>query len=531
MIKTFLFLLFLIFFYNRQVNAQIVLPDSSYNQAGKIDLPLFNKIDIGYFSAIDEDGKLMITALSENPITVFGYYFLDLVLTRYDRNGDLDLSFGGGDGKISFTTNQYSPDIFPFIQIQTDQKILVSYSGGLIFGNSYDLFVYRFNPNGSIDTTFGTNGYFLFKTDPVNYKEVSIVKFDRDSKDNIYLSGTFTQGDFSFTNEIIVIKISKDGIIDSTFSTDGVEKYPYPASNSNFISRGISVLNDNQIVVGGFTNGFFSGRNAILLALDSTGGFDYNFDGNGYKVLNTNTKMNDMKKDSIGRLIVVGLTGGTSTEDIFVAALFPDGRLDSTFGINGKASFDLMGFNEGATCMAIAPDNKILIGGYVENPVSLKDFMVMRLNSNGTIDSTFNQTGFYQTEFTLGANKEEELNGITIDGKRIYLTGTVINSSSINHDAVVLCLKDNTATGLIEIQNQEFTINYYPNPTTNELTIEIDEKLIGINYILYDQLGRQLQNGTLNEQRSMINLADLAKGMYWVTLGNNRKHSFKVVKQ
>ncbi len=515
--------------------AQIIKPDSSFNQNGKNILSLNTKIDIGYDTKVLFNKNLLTSSLKYNPpINGLSQYF-EIFIFNKNYNGLSFNNFGNGTGQISFNTfAQSAGGINPIIKI-LENGFFVTYMGGITNADYYDLVTTKFKFNGDVDSSFGNNGRFTFKSSSINFEYISFIKSSIDSSGNIYFSATFTQDEFSLVNEIIVVKISKDGKIDSTFSGDGVEKYPYPAAFSNYVGQGITVVNDNQIVIAGYSGGFFSSTNTILLSLDSTGGFDYNFDGNGYKILSTNTKMSEMMLDSTGRLIVVGLTGGTSTEDVFAAAVFPDGRLDSTFGINGKASFNLLGLNEAAICMAITPENKILIGGYVNdpvnNPITKRDFLVMRLNSDGSLDSTFNQIGYYITEFTAGSNRDDEMNGITIDGKRIYLTGTETISHQVNFRAVVMCLRDNMATGLIEQINQNLGIKYYPNPTDGNFTIEIPDRVIGINYIVLDQLGRRVQSGELNQSRTMIDLQDLANGMYIVRVGDEGKNSFKVVKQ
>jgi len=69
--------------------------------------------------------------------------------------GDLDLSFGGGTGKVT-TDFGTGIDECRGVEVQSDGKIVAA--GYAFNGNNADFAVVRYNSNGSLDTSFGENG-------------------------------------------------------------------------------------------------------------------------------------------------------------------------------------------------------------------------------------------------------------------------------------------------------------------------------------------------------------------------------------
>ncbi|MEI6713971.1 MAG: SUMF1/EgtB/PvdO family nonheme iron enzyme, partial [Verrucomicrobiota bacterium] len=99
-----------------------------------------------------------------------------------------------------------------------------------------------------------------------------------------------------------------------------------------------------------------------------------------------------------GKFIVFGDAFNASTYDFVVARYNPDGSADSSFNGNGRVWFD-SGANDWASKVLLQPDGKIVLVGY-SNVVSNYSFYVVRLNSDGTLDSTFNGTGSVRVDIS-----------------------------------------------------------------------------------------------------------------------------------
>ena len=97
-------------------------------------------------------------------------------------------------------------------------------------------------------------------------------------------------------------------------------------------------------------------------------------------------------------------------------ALAASGDLDTTFDGDGKVTTDISGGREDTVNeIAIQTDGKIVVVGHRDDPVRLKDFAVVRYNSNGSLDTTFSGDGKLLTNF--GAIEYAEDVAVQPDGK------------------------------------------------------------------------------------------------------------------
>jgi hypothetical protein len=76
---------------------------------------------------------------------------------------------------------------------------------------------------------------------------------------------------------------------------------------------------------------------------------------------------------------------------------------------------------------------------------------------------------------------------------------------------------DLTSTG--EQIKKTTNIIIYPNPTSGEITLNMDDSNSAHEYRIYDQLGREVKKGKLQSNKSTINL-DLQSGLYFIAIGN-----------
>jgi hypothetical protein len=85
---------------------------------------------------------------------------------------------------------------------------------------------------------------------------------------------------------------------------------------------------------------------------------------------------------------------------------------------------------------------------------------------------------------------------------------------------------------VLGIENDNLSnIEIYPNPASNILNIKVDAVLIGKNYSLYDNLGKNILGGKLHSEISHINMADLTKGVYFLYIDGKLNQVIKVIKK
>lgn len=92
------------------------------------------------------------------------------------------------------------------------------------------------------------------------------------------------------------------------------------------------------------------------------------------------------------------------------------------------------------------------------------------------------------------------------------------------------CVAISGITDISEVsKDRSFTI--YPNPATDQVTVKINNDLLGSAYTISDQSGRAVLKGTLKQANENIDITGLAKGMYIFSIGNEIHQSFKVIKK
>ena len=134
--------------------------------------------------------------------------------------------------------------------------------------------------------------------------------------------------------------------------------------------------------------------------------------------------------DGSGRIVIASTTpdAGPERNDIFVTRLTSAGAIDTTFGNSGVARFAISTVDERSdrgTAVTIQPDGKIMVGGRTQVTPGLGfDFLLLRLDANGALDTTFGSGGIATTRFTgsTGINYGRKL-VLQPDGKIVLVGG------------------------------------------------------------------------------------------------------------
>lgn len=304
-------------------------------------------------------------------------------------------------------------------------------------GTNADFVVARFNADGSPDTTFNTTGRVTTDFEALN-DFGNDVALQADGK--IVVVGTVTKltdfGGFSIpTSTIGVARYNTDGSLDDTFGTKG--KVVVAGLGTG---QSIKVIPNNKIlVVGALLNSEQSDSEFALLRLNADGSLDSGF-GGGQIVLTDfdgeeDSDSSDVPFDviyqaNVNKIVVVGTSGLVEEQlrnDFAVARYNADGTLDSTFGTGGTVRTDISGGFDAATEAAIQPDGKIVAVGTdgLAESEDTPDFAVVRYNTNGSLDETFDTDGKLITDF---ANGDDGASSVVIqaDGKIVVAGGAQI---------------------------------------------------------------------------------------------------------
>ncbi len=186
--------------------------DNTFGTGGKVITPVGTSDEVVYSMAIQADGKIIVAGGSSGPSPDFISSF---ALARYNSNGSLDNTFGSGGILVMPLSNLYSTA--DAVALQTDGQILVAGSTR-IDADTFAFSVVRLNDNGSFDNTFGTNGV-VFTTFASTHNFCFGMALQDDEK--IILSGRMHTGISPNQMDFAVARYNTNGSLDNTFGTDG----------------------------------------------------------------------------------------------------------------------------------------------------------------------------------------------------------------------------------------------------------------------------------------------------------------------
>lgn len=213
---------------------------------------------------------------------------------------------------------------------------------------------------------------------------------------------------------------AQDGSLDPLFGTSG--KVVTPIGGIADEGRCTAIQADGKILVAGYTNNGTDIDFAIL-RYNTDGSLDMSFDGDGIVTTDFGGYDNEIYAMAIqddGKIVVAGATYNGSNMDFALARYKTDGTPDSTFDADGKLKTDVSGSTDFAYGLIIQPDQKIIACGSSYNGTS-DDFSMVRYNSDGSPDASFDSDGIVMLDF---ANSMETAQAIALqaDGK-IVLAG------------------------------------------------------------------------------------------------------------
>jgi uncharacterized delta-60 repeat protein len=183
-----------------------------------------------------------------------------------------------------------------------------------------------------------------------------------------------------------------------------VDGYSDLSVNGNF--SGMELQADGKIIVLSSDESLFENKLVRYLA---NGDLDLSFNGTGIVLYNNNTVFNDIAVQADGKYVAVGFRQYFGAHDAVVVRFNSDGTLDNTFGTGGEVTATFSDYDF-ARKVELQSDGKIVIAGYYEQLdfMNFTDFLngfVMRFNSNGTTDNTFGTFGsVILSHLTLGSS-------------------------------------------------------------------------------------------------------------------------------
>ena len=356
-------------------------------------------------------------------------------IVRLNSDGTRDTTNTG----TAFNNPVYS------VAVQSDGKLIIG-GGFTTFNGTTVNCIVRLNSDGTRDTAFTTNTGTGTGT---GFNPVYSIAIQSDGK--ILIGGAFLTFNGATVNRIV--RLNSDGTRDTSFTTN-------TGTGFNGTVESIAIQSDGKILIGGgfaTFNGITVNR---IVRLNSDGTRDTAFTTNTGTGFNNSVYSIAIQSD--GKIICGGdffTYSGSSVKSI--VRLNSSGTLDTTFTTNTGT-----GFNSQINSIAIQSDSKIIVGGYFTTFNDVTVNRIVRLNSNGTRDTTFTTntgTGFSSTVFPIA---------IQSDGK-LFIGGSFTTFNGVTVNRIVRLNSDGT-------RDTSFTTNTGTgfNGTVFSIAIQSDGKII-----------------------------------------------------
>lgn len=342
-------------------------PDLSFGTDGKVTTNIGTGFSSAKALALQADGRIVVAGSAPNNAPQMedmghqGGNNDDFGIVRYNSDGTLDNTFGT-DGRV--TTTFGHNDIASAVAIQADGKIVAAGSNNHVF------LLGRYSTDGTLDPTFGAGGQVITDSG-FNGDKGNGVVIQPDGK--IVIAGYAETGTTNIW-DFFLARYNSDGSLDTTFGGDGTVRTDF---NNNFdVAQSIALQPDGKIVVAGWSEPLF-GSDPLIGAND----------------------------------------------DIALARYNPDGTLDFNFGMGGKVITD-SGSDDFAFALRIQPDGKIVIAGDFYDGTD-RFFSMWRYNSDGSLDTGFGTGGQILNNFSSSCGGGMSLD-IQANGKIVTIQCQVV---------------------------------------------------------------------------------------------------------
>ncbi len=262
------------------------------------------------------------------------------------------------------------------------------------------------------------------------------------------------------------------------------------------------------------------------------------------------------------KFIVLGSCIEITSNDFYTTTALINGDVSSSIFINGENNFELTASaSSSAICIG---DSVTLFGsgattytwsngvtnGLAFNPVETTSYSLIGSDLNGCQDTTSIIISVFPLP-DVTANFSASIvclgQSVTLSGSgaasyswsnsvvnaesfvptittTYFVTGTDLNNCS-NTDSITITI--DLCNGISDINENLFLV--YPNPSDDFVTIQIGSNLLNLNYIISNNKGKIMLNGTLNLIDTKIDLSGLKPGVYLFCFGEDYYEKIKLL--
>jgi uncharacterized delta-60 repeat protein len=343
-----------------------------------------------YDLTIQPDGKIIIcgTFLSYNGTP-------SRCIARINSNGSIDSSFDIGMGPNYYIST---------LAIQSNGKLIISGAFTTFNGTSVNQMI-RLNTNGSLDTTFNSGN--LTSANMMNPVSKIVVQND----DKLIFCGALQTINGVTKNKIVRLNI--DGSIDESFDIGSGFLQTSAYNNINWGMYDLKILNNNKIIVGGNCETYNGITQRKIALLNPNGSLDNLFNTS----YGTNNLIHTIAIQPDGKSIIGGeFTRYYNSNIPYFTRIDNVGNIDPLFNIGS-------GPNGAIYNVKLQNDSKILVSGSFTTFNGVSKKYIVRLNSNGSLDNSFN---YEEPSYLTNANFFGWDFVLQPDDKKLIFAGSIL---------------------------------------------------------------------------------------------------------
>jgi uncharacterized delta-60 repeat protein len=322
-----------------------------------------------YKCLIRDNGKILLCGYATD------YNVYGVLLIQLNTDGTVDLSFGNNGIEFQATglTGGFASNFYA-LTLQADGKILVA---GYLTDSTYNQIpvVLRFSETGVLDPTFGSAGIAQIPVTQLD-NDFSAVSVQSDGK--IVAAGHIQSGLSWFT--LLIARFDPDGNLDTTYGTSGIVNLNLNNVDDEFFSLTLTA-DDQAILAGFTVSQADFYYHLLVMKFDGSGQPVTGFGSNGQVVYGAvpYTVGDALIMQPDGKILISGSTGELqpANNDFALWRFNADGSPDNTFGTNGIVTTDFFGNADEALGIALYAD-KIVLAGRTRNATQHQDFAVAR---------------------------------------------------------------------------------------------------------------------------------------------------------
>ncbi|MFN3995829.1 MAG: delta-60 repeat domain-containing protein [bacterium] len=219
-------------------------------------------------------------AINNNDIFVAGNISTnatDVLLLKYDKNSGSPVNSFGSSGVVTYNGGTNVQDTGRAVAVNQAGEIFVAGTTNPV-GIPENVLLLKYQPNGSLDNSFGNNGVVTYDHNPSNNDLIYSIALGNNV---IYLAGETISGS---NRDILLLKYQQNGTPDTSFGNNGIVTYDSGGSEAAYA---IAIDDDNEIYLAGIN--FGANANIIVLKYKPNGNLDTSFGNNGVVIYDQNS--------------------------------------------------------------------------------------------------------------------------------------------------------------------------------------------------------------------------------------------------